>query len=50
MTEQQAGLDEKVYQATNDKKLSITDMLDYFSKHGSLRVSDLHLKVGCPPV
>jgi len=46
----QAKLDRKVYQATPDKKLSMTDMLDYFSKHGSLRVSDLHLKVGCPPV
>ena len=46
----QAKLDEKVYQATDSKELSMTDMLDYFSKHGSLRVSDLHLKVGCPPV
>ncbi len=24
-------------------------MLEYFEKHGALRVSDLHIKVGAPP-
>lgn len=44
------GLETKLYAATPDRKLSLRDLLDYFSRHGSLRVSDLHLKVGCPPV
>lgn len=44
------GLETKLYAATPERKLSLKDMLDYFSRHGSLRVSDLHLKVGCPPV
>ncbi|KPK83967.1 MAG: hypothetical protein AMJ81_06890 [Phycisphaerae bacterium SM23_33] len=26
------------------------DLLAWFAKHGTMRVSDLHLKVGCPPV
>jgi twitching motility protein PilT len=44
------GLETKVYAAASERKLSLKDLLDYFSKHGSLRVSDLHLKVGCPPI
>ena len=44
------GLDTKIYAATPDRKLSLKDLLDYFAKHGSMRVSDLHLKVGVPPV
>jgi twitching motility protein PilT len=44
------SLETKVYAATPERKLSLKDLLDYFSKHGSLRVSDLHLKAGCPPV
>ena len=43
-------LETKVYAVSPERKLSLRDLLDYFSKHGSLRVSDLHLKVGCPPV
>jgi len=43
-------LEAKVYQHTTDSKLSLKDLLDYFEKQGSMRVSDLHLKVGCPPV
>ena len=39
----------KVYPATDQGKLSILDMLDYFVKHGAMRVSDLHIKVGAPP-
>ncbi len=39
-----------LYAVSDGRKLSMQDMLEYFAKHGSLRVSDLHLKVGCPPV
>jgi len=38
------------YAATEKRTLSMHDLLDYFAKRGSMRVSDLHLKVGCPPV
>ncbi len=44
------SIDEKVYPAGVDRKLSMRDLLDYFRQHGPLRVSDLHLKVNCPPV
>jgi twitching motility protein PilT len=39
----------KVYAASDDRKLSMYDLLRYFEQHGSMRVSDLHIKVGCPP-
>jgi twitching motility protein PilT len=39
----------KVYPTTELGKLSIIDMLAYFEKHGAMRVSDLHIKVGAPP-
>ena len=42
-------LDVKVYAVSSDKKLSMRDLLQFFYEHGSLRVSDLHLKVGEPP-
>lgn len=42
-------LDSKVYKVGDDKSLSMQDMLDYFTKHGPLRVSDLHIKVDSPP-
>ncbi len=44
------SLETKVYAVTPDRKLSLKDLLDYFARHGSMRVSDLHLKAGCPPV
>ncbi len=43
-------IDAKLYTASPDRKYSMRDLLEYFSKMGRLRVSDLHLKVGCPPV
>ncbi len=43
-------LDTKVYTVSDGKALSMKDMLDYFAKHGRMRISDLHLKVGCPPI
>lgn len=45
-----ANLESKVYKVSDDKSLSMQDMLDYFAKHGPMRVSDLHIKVNCPPV
>jgi twitching motility protein PilT len=44
------GLDAKVYQYSESRTRSLRDLLDYFEKAGVMRVSDLHLKVGCPPV
>jgi len=43
------AIDEKVYAVAENRKLSMKDLLEYFTQHGSLRVSDLHLKVGIPP-
>ena len=43
-------IDSKVYAVSADRKMSMADLLDYFAKRGSLRVSDLHLKVDVPPV
>jgi twitching motility protein PilT len=39
----------KVYPTAEHGKFSILDMLDYFEKHGAMRVSDLHIKVAAPP-
>jgi twitching motility protein PilT len=44
------GFDEKLYAVGPDRKLSVRDLLEYFAKHGSMRVSDLHMKAGVPPV
>jgi twitching motility protein PilT len=40
----------KVYPTDNLGKYSILDMLKYFQEQGAMRVSDLHIKVGAPPV
>ena len=40
----------KLYTDGQDRPLSMNDLLEHFQKLGSLRVSDLHLKVGSPPV
>jgi len=42
--------DAKIYPSTNAGSLSIRDMLRYFQEKGTMRVSDLHLKVGLPPL
>jgi len=44
------NLDSKAYRVGDGKSLSMQDMLDYFTKHGPMRVSDLHMKVNCPPI
>jgi len=46
----QFNIDSKVYAAADDRMLSMRDLLDYFQQQGSMRVSDLHLKAGSPPV
>lgn len=40
----------KVYPTAEQGSFSILDMLEYFVKHGAMRVSDLHIKVGTPPM
>ena len=42
-------MDAPVYAVSDTRKLSMRDLLKFFSEHGSLRVSDLHLKVDSPP-
>jgi twitching motility protein PilT len=42
-------INEKVYAVSNERSLSMHDLLRYFEQHGTMRVSDLHIKVGCPP-
>lgn len=44
------SLDTPVYEAGGGRKLSMRDLLDYFSQVGPLRVSDLHIKPGSPPI
>ena len=49
--EDPAQLDKKVYAATTASAISMRELLEYFRQHGgSMRVSDLHLKAGSPPV
>ena len=40
----------KVYQVDAEHCYSMNDLLAFFSEHGQMRVSDLHVKVNCPPV
>jgi twitching motility protein PilT len=42
-------VDDKLYADGKGNKLSLRDLLEYFGAHGPMRVSDLHLKVNCPP-
>jgi twitching motility protein PilT len=44
------SVDLKIYPGADGQMSSMTDMLTYFEKHGALRVSDLHIKVGAQPV
>ncbi len=43
-------LETKLYSVSDDRKLSARDLLEFFARHGAMRVSDLHLKAGVPPV
>ena len=49
MTERYSA-SEKVYETDGMGQLSILDMLKYFEEKGAMRVSDLHIKIGAPPV
>jgi len=44
------ALQRKLYRLDDTRILSMADLLDYFVQQGSMRVSDLHLRAGCPPV
>jgi len=44
------ALDEKLYAVSENKRVSMKDLLASFQRHGAARVTDLHLKVGLPPV
>jgi len=48
-TAQDYPIDAKVYPSAETGMLSIIDMLAFFEKHGVMRVSDLHIKVGVQP-
>ncbi|MCD4831879.1 MAG: PilT/PilU family type 4a pilus ATPase [Anaerohalosphaeraceae bacterium] len=43
------SIDAKVYNTADAGSWSMEDMLNYFVKHGAMRVSDLHIKVGVQP-
>ena len=45
-----ATMDTPLYDAGKGRRMSMHDLLANFAAHGSLRVSDLHLKAGSPPV
>jgi twitching motility protein PilT len=44
------SLEFKVYPSESHGTLSIHDMLNYFLEKGTQRVTDLHIKVGMPPL
>jgi len=44
------SVDSKIYPGADGQMSSMTNMLSYFEKHGAMRVSDLHIKVGAQPV
>jgi len=46
---EESPMDAKVYEC-GDRRASMRDLLDYFHRQGSMRVSDLHLKVASPPI
>lgn len=42
-------LDTDLYILNDGRALSLRELFEYFQRHGSMRVSDLHIKVGTPP-
>lgn len=46
----QKTLETPVYDIGTGYKVSMKDLLDYFAQVGTMRVSDLHVKVGSPPI
>lgn len=49
MTTERPTLVTKIYTLADGRTLSMADLLEYFTKQGAMRVSDLHLKVNCQP-
>jgi twitching motility protein PilT len=45
----ESALDQKLYRMTEQKSLSLRDLLSAFTRQGTARMTDLHLKVGKPP-
>lgn len=43
-------LSEKIYSINDTKTVSMRELLQSFKRHGADRVTDLHLKVGSPPI
>lgn len=43
-------LETPVYKVSEFKTICMMDLLDYFAQAGTMRVSDLHIKVGSPPI
>ncbi len=43
-------LAERVYSPTANKRMSMDELLRSFSRHGADRITDLHLKIGEPPI
>lgn len=43
------SVNSKIYRGAAGQMSSMTDMLTYFEKHGAMRVSDLHIKIGAQP-
>jgi twitching motility protein PilT len=43
-------LDSRVYAVTDTKKVSLRELLSAFRRHGVQRMTDLHLKIGLPPI
>jgi len=46
----ESAIDAKLFTDEEGRSVSMADLLAYFAKRGTMRVSDLHLKVGSPPV
>ncbi len=46
---QTEALSQKIYAASDSRQMSMLDLLTYFKREGSARVTDLHLKTGRPP-
>ena len=46
---EQPSLTTKLYVLGEGRAFSVVDLLEYSTKQGTMRVADLHLKVGSPP-
>ena len=44
------ALENHIYTLSNSEKVSMKYLLDHFASQGQMRISDLHLKVKCPPI